>query len=237
MSAVVVVTLASLVSGCSAYEELRGSSFAKQDPETIVAQAAEAMEDVTTMRVVGQVSSNGSNVVLDVTISSNKKCSGWMRVAQGRMDIRRVGKQAWVKGDSGTFNQLSGSRLPAHEAERLSKLWIPLKDKGVQRFCDLRGVLKSFRVLTRSEGKKKTVGGQLPVTVEEELTLDGVRVVKLAARPGGTHEESLWVRTESPHHVIKVTSSSTTDGGSLSLSMLDELVDVRPPARDELLRR
>ena len=60
--------LAAAVSGCSVYDDLTTSDFAKQDGEAIVAAAGEAMQDVTSLRVTGQVRDAVEQYFVDLTV-------------------------------------------------------------------------------------------------------------------------------------------------------------------------
>jgi peptidoglycan/xylan/chitin deacetylase (PgdA/CDA1 family) len=62
------VALAAAVSGCSVYEDLTTSDFAKQDADAIVAAASEAMQDVSSLRLTGQVRDGGEQYFIDLSV-------------------------------------------------------------------------------------------------------------------------------------------------------------------------
>ena len=95
-------------------------------------------------------------------------------------------------------------------------------------------MLKTFEVVDFDEkgGDREDV----PATVGEESSVDGQKVVQLSASPGGAHDEMVWVRSEAPHHVVKIESTATRDGGTLAFSEFDEDVEVEAPAPKDVLR-
>lgn len=228
------VTLAAAASGCSVYDDLTTSDFAKQDGEAIVAAAGEAMQDVSSLRLTGQVRDAGEQYFVDVSVDREDRCTGTLRIGGSHLDIRRIGDRAWVKGEAGAFNRLGGGSLPRAALKRLSTSWLPLSGRPAASLCDLDRLLKTFQVVDfDAKGGDRE---DLPATVGEESSLDGQTVVQLSASPGGAHDEMIWVRSEAPHHVVKIESTATQDGGTLAFSEFDEDVEVETPAPKDVLR-
>ena len=227
------VTLAA-VSGCSVYDDLTTSDFAKQDGEAIIAAAGEAMQDVSSLRMTGQMRDKGEQYFVDLSLDREDRCTGTLRIGGSHLDVRRIGDRAWVKGEAGAFNRLSGSSLPRTALQRLSRSWLPVEGKAAASLCDFDKLLKTFEVVDLDEkgGDREDV----PATVGEESSIDGQTVVQLSASPGGAHDEMVWVRSEAPHHVVRMESTATQDGGTLAFSEFDQDVEVEAPAREDVLR-
>jgi hypothetical protein len=228
------VALAAAVSGCSVYEDLTTSDFAKQDADAIVAAASEAMQDVSSLRLTGQVRDGGEQYFIDLSVDRDDRCTGTLRIGGSHLDVRRLGDRAWVKGEAGAFNRLSGSSLPADALQRLSTSWLPLDGKAATSLCDFDRLLKTFEVVEFDAD----AGGPeaAPASVVDESSLDGHPVVQLTASPGGGHDEMVWVRSEAPHHVVKIESTATQDGGTIAFSAIGEDVEVEAPDRKDVLR-
>lgn len=251
--AVAALALAGTASGCSVYDDLTTSDFAKQDGDAIVAAASKAMQDVQSMRLTGQVRSRGNQFFIDLRMDRDDNCVGTMRFGSSNVDIRRVGDRVWLKGESGAYNRLTSSRLPDSVLDELSTSWVLLEDdKDLRKACDLEAFLDAFDVVDldpgddadegkadgkaggKDKGKKKDEGrddlsGDVPTTVGDETSEDGQKVVQLSGSPGGQHEELAWVRSEAPHYVVRIESTSTQDGGSIALTEFDEDVEVEVP--------
>ena len=63
---VVALSVACAATGCSVYDDLTTSDFAKQDGDAIVAAASEAMLDVQSMRITGQARTKGNQFFVDL---------------------------------------------------------------------------------------------------------------------------------------------------------------------------
>ena len=226
--------LAAAVSGCSVYDDLTTSDFAKQDGEAIVAAAGEAMQDVTSLRLTGQVRDAGEQYFVDLSVDREDRCSGTLRIGGSHLDVRRLGDRAWIKGEAGAFNRLGVGSIPRRALQRLSTSWLPLEGKAAASLCDFDRLLKAFEVVDLDE--KRGDREDVPATVGDESEVDGQTVVQLSASPGGAHDEMVWVRSEAPHHVVRIESTATQDGGTIAFTEFDEDVEVEAPAPKDVLR-
>jgi hypothetical protein len=245
-----VVATAALVAaapGCSVYEDFTTSDFAQQDGDAIVAAASEAMLDVTSLRMTGQVRDGGEQFFVDLSMDRDDRCTGTLRVGGSHLDIRRIGDRAWLKGEAGAFNRLGGGSVPRQVLDRLSSSWLEVDTRTARQLCDFDGLLASFEVVdfgqepAAGKGSGKGSGKQqddasVPATVVEETTIDGHKAVLLTGSPGGAHDENTWVLSEAPHHVVKLESTSMKDGGTLSFSAFDVPVEVEAPPRKDVIR-
>ena len=233
--AAVALAAAGAVSGCSVYDDFTTSDFAKQDSDAIVAAASKAMQDVQSVRLTGQVRSQGNQFFIDLTLDRQDRCTGTIRFGGSNIDIRRVGDRVWFKGDSGAYNRLSSTPLPDHVLRRLSTSWLLVEDDtSLRKVCDLEALLEDFAVVDL-EGDS-VADDHVPMVVGEETSQDGQTVVEISGSPGGQHQELAWVRSEAPHHVVRIESTSAQDGGTLSLAEFDEDVEVEVPRDKDVIR-
>lgn len=258
---VVALSVACVASGCSVYQDFTTSDFAEQDGEAIVATASEAMLDVQSMRITGRARSKGNQYFVDLRVDRDDNCIGTMRFGGSNIDIRRVGDRVWLKGESGAYNQLSSTPLPRYQLEELSTTWLLIEDdKPLRKACDLEAVLEAFEVVdlvgsgsdedddqakdngrgtgtgTGTRTGKDDLSGDVPTIVGDETSEDGQKVVQLSGSPGGQHEELAWVRSEAPHHVVRIESTSMQDGGSIAFSEFDEEFEVEAPKDEDVIR-
>lgn len=250
--AVVALSVACAATGCSVYDDLTTSDFAKQHGDAIVAAASEAMLDVQSMRITGQARTNGNQFFLDLRLDRDDNCVGTVRFGgSSNIDIRRVGDRVWLKGESGAYNRLSSTPLPRHLLDRLSTTWVLFEDdEDLRNACDLESFLESFEVVDlvagdrntgKGEGKGKDrtddLSGEVPTVVGDESSEDGQKVVQLSGSPGGQHDELAWVRSEAPHHVVRIESTSMQDGGTIAFSEFDQEFEVEVPKGKDVMRR
>lgn len=236
-TALATAALVATTAGCSTYDRLTTSDFARQEPEQVVAAAVEAMSDVTSMRVTGQVRVRGSEVLVDVAMDDSGSCTATMRTGEGRLALRRIGRRAWVKGDEAFIVRAGGGgSLPPGALSHLATSWIRADAPPLLELCDLRTWTDTF---TRPDTDGAD-GGSQPLTaedlssvtlVEDEDLGGGVRAVHFSPDP----RQTVWVLSEAPHHVVRIERTGR-DGGALSLSDFDLPVDVERPSADEVLR-
>jgi hypothetical protein len=245
-TAAALVALTTLLSGCGAWESFRMSDFAQEDGKAIASAAAEAMSDVTSMRLTGQVVAKGTQILVDLSMGPRGRCTGTLRTGGSHMAVRRVGDRAWIKGDEGLYASVSDTALPAAALTRLSTSWVPANDRQILAMCELDEYLASFRVVRLAErGDGDGPGDKQPgrragqdrddasdVVVEAEESLDGERAVRLSADTG----EVVWVLSDAPHYVVRVESAVFSDGGALTLSEFNREVRVDVPARKDVFR-
>lgn len=236
--AAVALALAGGLSGCSVYADMTTSDFAQRDGAAIVAAASTAMQDVTSMRLTGQVRSRGEQVFVDLKMARDGRCTGSIRVSGNDVDIRRVGDRAWIRGPSAALQRLSSTPLPDGVRTSADGSWVPTSDKTVITLCDLESFLARLKVVDYGTNREKgKLGGGVPATVGDESEQDSQDVVELTGSPGGLYEERSVVRSQAPHYVVRIESSSAQDGAAISFSEFNDDIEVeRPPARD-LFRR
>jgi len=234
---VVAATLAVGLSGCSVYEDMTTSDFAQQDAAAVVAAASKAMQDVTSMRLTGQVRSQGEQVFVDLKMTRDGRCTGSIRVSGNDVDIRRVGDRAWMRGSPGALQRLSSTRLPAGVLRSPGRPWVAVKDTAVVALCDLESFLSRLKVIDYGTNSKKSKrDGDIPASVSEESERNGQDVVELTGSPGGLYDELSVVRSEAPHYVVQVESSSAQDGASISFSEFNDDIEVQQPPAKEIFR-
>ncbi len=233
----VAAALVGGLSGCSVYEDMTTSDFAQQDARAVVAAASSAMQDVTSMRLTGQVRSRGEQVFVDLKMARDGRCTGSIRVSGNEVDIRRVGDRAWMKGSPAALQRLTRTPLPAGVLRSPDRSWVAVKDTSVVALCDLESFLARLKVVdygtTSTKSTKSKPGAEIPATLSEEREQDGQDVVELTGSPGGLYDELSVVRSEAPHYVVRVESSSAQDGASVSFSEFNDEIEVqRPPAKE-----
>lgn len=242
--AAVVAALLATGTGCSAYDRLTTSDFARQGPGEVVAAAVAAMSDLTSLRATGQVLVEGRSVFVDIAMDDRGRCTGTMRTAEGRVALRRVGSAAWFKGDEGFFSRTaSGATLPPPALSHLATSWVRADAPPLLELCDLdrwvdvfthpaKGSHGKDRGGARSTSRPPTAADLATVALEEDDDLgNGVRAVHFSPEPGQT----VWVLSEAPHHVVRVEEDGR-EGGALAFSDFDQPVDVEPPPASEVIR-
>lgn len=217
--------------GCSVVDDLRTSDFAKQGAGPILESAVEATAEVESTRITGSFWEKGSDYFVDVWVSRTGDCRGTLRSGGNNMDVRRVDGKSWFKGDSGFVNQATrGQQVPQAVLDKLSTRWV-LFDKApaqatIKKLCDLDLLFKGMKTLKVKDSEEAVRG--------DETDLDGTQAVTLRSTPGGSHTERLWVASEAPHYIVKVSSDEPREQYDLAFSAFNEEFEVERPAAKEI---
>jgi hypothetical protein len=221
------------LSACGVVDDLRTSGFAKESGAEIVTAASAAMADVTSMRVTGQMRVDGDQVLVDVTLDEDT-CTGTVRFSKSRVSLIRIGDHAWFRGDGASYARMSGSPLPSGAPASSGAMWVRADGLADDELCDLASHLASFSLDPPSKGKN---GGREwtdlgDLSVGDEVDLDGGRAVPVTSTP----QDTAWISSDEPHHVVRLESTVPRDGGNLSYTEFDQDVVVQEPKGKDVLR-
>lgn len=234
--AVAGVALTALVGATSACElpemelPFTGSDFAKKDVADIARAAHADMADVSSMRLIGSVRQRGNEFWVDLRMTDDGNCRGSMRFRDSHLELVQIGKESWVKGDSGFIRLAMGPGAPKSLVDRASRQWYHQSGSKVSPLCDLDALVSGLEVNddgTDVDGRTMHRG--------EEGDLDGVGTVQVVTPQGDAHDTVAWVRTDAPHQVVKVESTSTRNGYSVTLSEFDAEVEVAAPEGEDVV--
>lgn len=233
VATVVTVGLAGATSACEMPEmnlPFTGSEFAQREVADIASAAHGDMSEITSMRLIGSVRQRGNEYWVDLHLTDDGSCRGSMRFRDSHLEVVQIGKEMWAKGDSGFMRLALGAGAPSGQVDRASRHWFHQTEAEPNPLCDLESLVSGFEVRedgTDRDGRTMSRG--------EETDLDGVGTVQVVTPDGGGHDTIAWVRTEAPHHVVRVESTSPRNGYSVTLSEFDAEVDVVPPADEDVV--
>lgn len=226
LRATLVAALLAGGTGCSAYDRLTTSDFARQEPVEVVEAAVAAMSDLTSLRATGQVLVEGRSVFVDVAVDDRSRCSGTMRTSEGRIALRRVGRATWFSGDAGFFARVrGGATLGPQTLTHLATSWVRLDAPALGRLCDLDSWIGSLTSRPPTAEDLTTVE-----MVEDDALGEGLRAVHFSPTP----DQTVWVSSRAPHHVVHLVRTGR-DGGEISFSDFGLPVEVERPSPGEVL--
>lgn len=221
----------STLTACGAISDLvPGSSpFLDQTPRSMAAESFQAMQDVTSMRILGDVDS-GHLGRMRVDISVGKAgCQGSVDLDdRGGFQLRHNVDGTWMRVDEKFWQSQARTREQGDQAWRtIRDKWIVVEDdKQLLELCDLAEVLAEFAVE--------------PEDTEESLDSDDVvKVGDADAVPvtggRGKKRTTLWLSVDAPHYVLKM--SPAKDKGYPDALFFEEFgvkVAVETPAAKEI---
>ncbi len=216
--AIAGVAIATLVSEEEAVADVR---FAEQTALEIQAQVATDMAEVSSARVVGEITQSGVLTTIDLTQNTLGACVGSLSTSGGTARIIVNADGQYLKGDQKFWKAVVGS---AKEAKRVTATvgdkWakMPETGGGFGVFCTLKGFLEALQ----TDGS-----GAGTATIGSAMLIDKVPALELisAEQP----PTSVWVGTESPHYIVRLVAQDST----LDFSAFNGPVEARtPPARE-----
>ena len=210
------VAIAATMTGCG------GDDFADGSAKDIIKASATDMGKLKSVHLNADITSDGSNVTMDLSLDTDGNCEGTVGVGGGSADILGIGDQAWYKADEAFWRANAGD-----QADQIIALvgdkWVVDPEGQFSSFCDLDGLLED-------------IGD--PEGVEDAKTdgtedVDGDEAVKVVGDDDGS-ETTAFIAVDEPHYILKVEVTGD-DEGEATFSDFDKDVDVEAPGADEVI--
>jgi hypothetical protein len=208
-----------LVTGCGG-----GGDFAGKSGDDIVKDAGQDMKGATSLRLAGEVTSDGQKFELDVQLTSKGSCQGEIKFGGGTAQLVSDGDTAWMKPDDAFWEAAAPGQAAAVE-QVVGDKWvvIPSDDADFSELCDLNTFLKD--VDKPSSDKMKNAGAD---------TVDGQDAVKLTGHDDNGKPLTAWVATDSPHYFLKIEVTTGPEPGMLTFSDYNKPVKIKVPQPSEV---
>ncbi len=202
-----------------------GSSFADKSGADIMSAAATDMAAVKSMHFLGDVSSGGQKIHVDLRSSTAGDCQGSMMIDQGTAQIVSSSGKAWMKPDHAFWEQESPAQ--AAQVERVvGDKWVEIPlSSGLSKVCDLDNLLKQLSPSDKQAEGSKVVG---------TTTVNGTDAVQVQGQSKQGDTVSAWIATGEPHHVLKLAVAAGGSPGTITFSEFDVPLDIKTPAANEV---
>lgn len=214
------IALAATVTGCGDDGDSGDSGdFADEKPADIVEAASAAMNELTAVRVSGEMRSEGQEVAIDFQLDSDGNCTGTMDIGTGVIEVLGVEGDRWFKGDEAFW---STSGVP--DTSVVADKWVIDAEGDFAQFCDMEDFLESL--FDEEEGETyesqgtEEVDGEEVVVIERTSEEDGVSLG--------------YIRADEPHYMVKIDKEGE-EGGNVAFSAYDEEFEVTAPGEDEIV--
>ncbi|PUA82925.1 hypothetical protein [Nocardioides currus] len=203
--------------------------FLDQSPRAITRTAMAAMDDVTSVRLLGTLHTDRGRVRIDVRVDDGGRCAG-------SFDGDRGGAR-FVSSDDGTWAQPDEtfwrtSTATSREAEKVMRevgtSWVSLADGAVDvdELCGTKAILGGFK------GRKD--GGEGRLSKGDVELVGDTQAVAVRAKGRG-QAATMWVEVEEPHRVVKIISRDHGRPQSISFEEFGTEVTAEAPPADEVL--
>jgi len=211
------VAATAMLSGC-------GGGFAEESPEAIGEAAEKDMKELSSVRIAGELISDGDEISVDMALSTDGDCEGTLGIQGGKTEIRSVGGQTWMKPDAAFWEASAGEQAEMVQGVVGDK-WVVLGEgEGFSELCDLDELLDGVDDDDESKGEN-----------EGTEDVDGTEAVKVTGETDEGDPVTVWVATDEPHYILKMEVDTGEEPGTITFSDFDEELTVEAPAEDEVI--
>lgn len=201
-----------------------GSDFAKEPAEDIAAAAKSAMADLNSLKVSGEITSDGQQISIDVQTDVDGNCTGSMGIDDGTVELLGVDGSTWMKPDEAFWTSFAGEGAQ-QVLSIVGDKWvvIPADGDSLSQFCNAGDLIDQ---LVKDDAEETTY------TTTGTDSLDGQDVVLVDSDDPENGVSTGYVLVDEPHFLVKV-ERTEGDVGMVTFSEFDEPVEVEAPAADD----
>ncbi|WP_148573365.1 hypothetical protein [Nocardioides caldifontis] len=212
------VAAAALLSAC-------GGGFAEESPEAIGEAAEKDMKALESVRIAGELTSDGEEISVDMALTTDGDCQGTLGIQGGSTEIRSLGGETWMKPDAAFWEASAGEQAALIQGVVGDK-WVVLgDDQDFAELCDLDELLDQMGG-DDDDSKAETDGTE---------DVDGTEAVKVVGETDEGDPVTVWVKVDEPHHILKMQVTEGGEPGEITFSDFDEKLEVEAPADDEVV--
>lgn len=208
-----------LLAGC-------GGGFADEPADTIVKAAAEDMKKLESVRMAGDIATEGQKISIDMQVASGGACQGSLSMMGGTAELISTGDETWFKPDDAFWEATAGAQADQVKT-MVGDKWVvmPPGQSDVAQLCDLDQLLEQIDSKDGIEDPKKG----------ETEDVDGEEAVVVEGKTEEGDPLKAWVATEGEHYILKMEVTQGEEPGAITFSEFDEDFEVKPPADDEVV--
>jgi hypothetical protein len=208
-----------LLGGC-------GNDFAGGSIEDITEATSKDMKELDSLRLKGDVTTEGQQVSMDMQMTTDGDCQGSISLMGGKAEFLSVGGDTWFRPDEDFWRATAADR-----ADQIIGLvgdkWVvlPPDEADVSSFCDLDELLKEFDDDQPDEDTKK--GETDEVRDEETIIVEG--------KSDEGDPTKAWIAVDGEHYILKLEVDQGDEPGVIELSDFNEDLDLEAPSDDDVI--
>ncbi len=208
-----------LLSGC-------GGDFAEGSLEDITKASSKDMKELKSLRLEGDVTTDGQQVSMDMQMTTDGDCQGTVGLMGGEAEFLSVGGDTWFRPDEEFWRATAADRADQIIA-LVGDKWVvlPPGEADVSSFCDLDELLDEFD--DEDPDDDTTKGDTDEVHGEEAIIIEG--------ESDEGDPMKAWIAVDGKHYILKLEVSQGDEPGIIELSDFDEDLDLEPPPDDEVV--
>ena len=215
-SALALVLAAALLAGCGGHNSAsKPNGEAAKPANRVLADADATARAASSVHVSGTISSNGTPIVLDLSMTHSKGAKGSMSTSGLKFDLIRIGDALYIRGSDSFYAHFAG----ATAAKLLHGKWLKgsATKSRLSSLVPLTNIDALFAKMATGHGKlandgKKTYKGQQVVVLRD--TSDGSKLLVAA--------------TGKPYP-IAITGGNKGQSGTITFDKWNESVSLTAP--------
>lgn len=203
-------------------------------PAEIADRAVDATRSADSLRMTGQVVSEGHDLDVDLSVDDQGSCQGRIGVEEGEAELRRVDDVTYMKGDAAFWRiSMTAEGVPENQIDPVIELvegrWLKI-GPGEAGSADLAEVC-DLDLLLDDLGEDRDDAG---LTRGPDREIDGDPVATLVEKESG-ETTTVSVAQEGKPYIRQVVATGGEEPGSMTLSEFDRPVEVTAPPADEIV--
>lgn len=242
-AAVAGAVMLTATAACGGDEESKDSSgdssseasengFADKPIKEIQDAALADMKSLESVRMAGDITTDGEQMSLDLRLTTSGDCTGSISSDGAKAEIIGLGEESYLKGSKEFWTQSAGPG-GEQQAEALIGLigdkWAKVPGGGFTEICDLDDFLDNLDDSSDADSEKEK--GE----VVGETEVDGTPAVEIVSEEDG-EETTVWIGSEEDkHYILKMEVVGGDEPGQFTFSEFNEPLDVKAPAKDEVV--
>ncbi|MFF2780599.1 hypothetical protein ACFVU3_37610 [Streptomyces sp. NPDC058052] len=201
-------------------------------PAAIADRAVDATRSADSLRMTGEVVSEGQDLAVDFSVDDRGSCQGRIGVDDGRAELRRVDAITYMKGDESFWRtSMTAQGVPENQIAPVIELvegrWLKIApgqagSGDLSEVCDLDSLLDD---LGEDEDRQGLTRGP-------DREVDGTPVATLVKKDGD-ETTTVSVAQEGEPYIREVVRTGGDEPGRMTLSDFDRPVKVAVPPADE----
>ncbi|MFF7811791.1 hypothetical protein ACFZCF_07720 [Streptomyces sp. NPDC007945] len=202
-------------------------------PAEIADRAVDATRSADSLRMTGQLVSEGQDLDIDFTVDDRGSCRGRIGVDEGDAELRRLDGVTYLKGDAAFWRiSMATQGVPENRIgpviELVQDRWLKIGpgqagSADLGEICDLDSLLDDL-------GEDRD--GRAGLRRGPDREVDGTPVATLVEKESRT-TTTVSVAQEGKPYIRQVVRTGGDEPGSMTLSEFDRPVGVTAPPADE----
>ena len=220
-------------SGASDSGDSESEAFAQQSVEEIQEAAVKDMRALQFVRVAGSLRDDGTELAVDLRLSTQGDCDGEVSVDGAEAQIIGKGTTSYLNGTEEFWRKSAGDDAGSGAEQLISTLagkWAKIPGGDFNEFCDLNSFLDE---LDDQDDASESANPQNEVV--GETSVDDTPAVEVKIYDDA-EVSTVWVGTEEGrHYILRMRVEDGENPGEFRFSEFNDAFKVKAPPKDQII--